>query len=82
MTETIRPDLVCSVPVSRPGVLGGGMGNYPWLADSWPTSNLMHSGKDSVNCCTAKHDSAERYYNGEAPFPKREADPDVFSHLV
>ncbi|XP_031428047.1 roundabout homolog 3 isoform X2 [Clupea harengus] len=47
----------------RPGVLGGGMGNYPWLADSWPTSNLMHSGKDSVNCCTAKHDSAERYYN-------------------
>ncbi|XP_041947127.1 roundabout homolog 3 isoform X2 [Alosa sapidissima] len=47
----------------RPGVLGSGMGNYPWLADSWPTTNLMHSGKESVNCCTSKHDSAERYYN-------------------
>ncbi|KAJ8368298.1 hypothetical protein SKAU_G00083260 [Synaphobranchus kaupii] len=47
----------------RPGILGANMGNYPWLADSWPTTNLVHGGKDSMNCCTAKHDSAERYYN-------------------
>ncbi|KAK5859247.1 hypothetical protein PBY51_003328 [Eleginops maclovinus] len=47
----------------RPGVLGGSMGNYPWLADSWPTTNLVHSGKEAVNCCTANHDTAERYYN-------------------
>ncbi|XP_030648096.1 roundabout homolog 3 [Chanos chanos] len=47
----------------RPGVLGANMGNYPWLADSWPTTNLVHNSKDSVNCCTSKHDSAERYYN-------------------
>uniref|UniRef100_A0A8B9K6U6 Roundabout, axon guidance receptor, homolog 3 (Drosophila) n=1 Tax=Astyanax mexicanus TaxID=7994 RepID=A0A8B9K6U6_ASTMX len=48
----------------RPGVLGSNMGNYPWLADSWPTTNLVHNGKDSVNCCTTKHDTTERYYNG------------------
>ncbi|XP_078122261.1 roundabout homolog 3 isoform X2 [Sander vitreus] len=47
----------------RSGVLGGNMGNYPWLADSWPTTNLVHSGKEAVNCCTANHDTAERYYN-------------------
>ncbi|XP_077361947.1 roundabout homolog 3 isoform X2 [Festucalex cinctus] len=47
----------------RPGVLGGNMGNYPWLADSWPTTNLVHSGKEAVNCCTTSHDTAERYYN-------------------
>lgn len=47
----------------RPGVLGGSMGNYPWLADSWPTTNLVHSGKEAVNCCTTSHDTAERYYN-------------------
>lgn len=47
----------------RPGVLGGGMGNYPWLADSWPTTNLVHSGKEPVNCCTTNHSTAERYYN-------------------
>ncbi|XP_023869387.1 roundabout homolog 3-like isoform X4 [Salvelinus sp. IW2-2015] len=47
----------------RPGMLGGNMGNYPWLADSWPTTNLVHSGKEVVNCCTSKHDTAERYYN-------------------
>uniref|UniRef100_A0AAR2LS94 Roundabout, axon guidance receptor, homolog 3 (Drosophila) n=1 Tax=Pygocentrus nattereri TaxID=42514 RepID=A0AAR2LS94_PYGNA len=49
----------------RPGVLGSNMGNYPWLADSWPTTNLVHNAKDSVNCCTSKHDTAERYYNGK-----------------
>uniref|UniRef100_A0AAQ5YMW9 Roundabout, axon guidance receptor, homolog 3 (Drosophila) n=1 Tax=Amphiprion ocellaris TaxID=80972 RepID=A0AAQ5YMW9_AMPOC len=43
------------------GLLGSNMGNYPWLADSWPTPNLTHS-KDSVNCCSGKLDS-ERYYN-------------------
>ncbi|XP_030010607.1 roundabout homolog 3 isoform X3 [Sphaeramia orbicularis] len=47
----------------RPGVLGGSMGNYPWLADSWPTTNLVHSGKEAVNCCTTNHNTAERYYN-------------------
>ncbi|KAM7398628.1 hypothetical protein PAMA_006506 [Pampus argenteus] len=47
----------------RPGVLGGNIGNYPWLADSWPTTNLVHSGKEAVNCCTTNHDTAERYYN-------------------
>uniref|UniRef100_A0A3Q3IRI8 Roundabout, axon guidance receptor, homolog 3 (Drosophila) n=1 Tax=Monopterus albus TaxID=43700 RepID=A0A3Q3IRI8_MONAL len=47
----------------RPGVLGGNMGNYPWLADSWPTTNLVHSGKEAVSCCSTSHDTAERYYN-------------------
>ncbi|XP_029704682.1 roundabout homolog 3 isoform X6 [Takifugu rubripes] len=47
----------------RPGVLGGNMGNYPWLADSWPTSNLVHGGKEAGNCCTTSHDTTERYYN-------------------
>ncbi|XP_030007599.1 roundabout homolog 2 isoform X2 [Sphaeramia orbicularis] len=44
-----------------PGMLGSNMGNYPWLADSWPTPNLTHS-KESVNCCSGKLDS-DRYYN-------------------
>uniref|UniRef100_A0A671X466 Roundabout homolog 2-like n=1 Tax=Sparus aurata TaxID=8175 RepID=A0A671X466_SPAAU len=44
-----------------PGLLGSNMGNYPWLADSWPTPNLAHS-KESVNCCAGKLDS-DRYYN-------------------
>ncbi|KAL3057510.1 hypothetical protein OYC64_007888 [Pagothenia borchgrevinki] len=44
-----------------PGLLGSNMGNYPWLADSWPNPNLTHS-KDSVNCCSGKLDS-DRYYN-------------------
>ncbi|XP_074527981.1 roundabout homolog 3 isoform X2 [Halichoeres trimaculatus] len=47
----------------RPGVLGGNIGNYPWLADSWPTTNLVHSGKEAVNCCSTNHSTAERYYN-------------------
>uniref|UniRef100_A0A8C7C732 Roundabout, axon guidance receptor, homolog 3 (Drosophila) n=1 Tax=Oncorhynchus kisutch TaxID=8019 RepID=A0A8C7C732_ONCKI len=56
--------IVCVIFIMfRPGMLGGNMGNYPWLADSWPTTNLVHSGKEAVNCCTAKHDTAERYYN-------------------
>uniref|UniRef100_A0A3B4GEW1 Roundabout homolog 2-like n=1 Tax=Pundamilia nyererei TaxID=303518 RepID=A0A3B4GEW1_9CICH len=45
-----------------PGLLGSNMGNYPWLADSWPTPNLTLNSKDSVNCCSGKLDS-ERYYN-------------------
>ncbi|XP_075892440.1 roundabout homolog 2 isoform X2 [Nelusetta ayraudi] len=45
-----------------PNLLGSNMGNYPWLADSWPTPNLTHNSKDSVNCCSGKLD-AERYYN-------------------
>ncbi|XP_062870679.1 roundabout homolog 3 [Trichomycterus rosablanca] len=47
----------------RPGVLGSNIGNYPWLADSWPTTNLVHNGKESVDCCTSKHENPERYYN-------------------
>uniref|UniRef100_A0A8C8GIK1 Roundabout, axon guidance receptor, homolog 3 (Drosophila) n=1 Tax=Oncorhynchus tshawytscha TaxID=74940 RepID=A0A8C8GIK1_ONCTS len=31
--------------------------------DSWPTTNLVHGGKEAVKCCTSKHDTAERYYN-------------------
>uniref|UniRef100_A0A672NUG0 Roundabout homolog 2-like n=1 Tax=Sinocyclocheilus grahami TaxID=75366 RepID=A0A672NUG0_SINGR len=56
-------DIFGYVWISRPGMLGANMGNYPWLADSWPTTNLVHNGKDSVNCCTSKHDTPERYYN-------------------
>uniref|UniRef100_A0A8C7X149 Roundabout, axon guidance receptor, homolog 3 (Drosophila) n=1 Tax=Oryzias sinensis TaxID=183150 RepID=A0A8C7X149_9TELE len=45
-----------------PGLLGSNMGNYPWLADSWPTPNLTHNNKDSVNCCSGKLEP-DRYYN-------------------
>ncbi|XP_057694234.1 roundabout homolog 2-like [Corythoichthys intestinalis] len=45
-----------------PGMLGSNMGNFPWLADSWPTPNLMHNSKDSINCCSGKLDS-EKFYN-------------------
>uniref|UniRef100_A0AAV2J314 Roundabout homolog 2-like n=1 Tax=Knipowitschia caucasica TaxID=637954 RepID=A0AAV2J314_KNICA len=45
-----------------PGLLGSNMGNYPWLADSWPTPNLMHNNKDSMDRCSGKVDS-EKYYN-------------------
>ncbi|XP_034723185.1 roundabout homolog 2 isoform X2 [Etheostoma cragini] len=45
-----------------PGLLGSNMGNYPWLSDSWPTPNVIHNTKDSVNCCSGKLDS-DRYYN-------------------
>ncbi|XP_034556842.1 roundabout homolog 2 isoform X1 [Notolabrus celidotus] len=51
-----------------PALLGSNMGNYPWLADSWPTPNLSHNGKDSVNCCSGKLDS-ERYYNSIMNYP-------------
>uniref|UniRef100_A0A7N6BZC3 Roundabout, axon guidance receptor, homolog 3 (Drosophila) n=1 Tax=Anabas testudineus TaxID=64144 RepID=A0A7N6BZC3_ANATE len=50
---------------SRPGLLGSNMGNYPWLADSWPTTNLTHNSKESVNCCSGKVDS-DRYYNSKS----------------
>jgi len=47
------------------------MGNYPWLADSWPTnttSNLVHNSKESVNCGTGNNKldptATDRYYNG------------------
>uniref|UniRef100_G3P8Q3 Roundabout, axon guidance receptor, homolog 3 (Drosophila) n=1 Tax=Gasterosteus aculeatus aculeatus TaxID=481459 RepID=G3P8Q3_GASAC len=43
-----------------PGLLGSNMGNYPWLADSWPTPNLTHNSKDS-----GKLDS-DRYYNSKS----------------
>uniref|UniRef100_A0A674BEX9 Roundabout homolog 2-like n=1 Tax=Salmo trutta TaxID=8032 RepID=A0A674BEX9_SALTR len=38
---------------SRPGMLGSNMGN------------VAQNGKDSVNCCSGKLDSTDRYYNGE-----------------
>ncbi|KAG7465569.1 roundabout-like 2-like isoform X3, partial [Solea senegalensis] len=41
----------------RPSLLGSNMGNYPWLADSWPTPNL-----DSVKFNSGKLDSG-KYYN-------------------
>ncbi|XP_051535583.1 roundabout homolog 2-like isoform X2 [Myxocyprinus asiaticus] len=47
----------------RPCLLESHLGNYPWLADSWPTSNFSHSGKDSVNCCAGRLDSTAQYYN-------------------
>lgn len=53
------PECVC-----RPTVLGSNMANYPWLADSWPTANSVHSGKEAINCCTTSRDTVERYYNG------------------
>ncbi|XP_054649646.1 roundabout homolog 2 isoform X2 [Dunckerocampus dactyliophorus] len=45
-----------------PSMLGSNMGTFPWLADSWPTPNLMHASKDSINCCSGKLDS-DKYYN-------------------
>uniref|UniRef100_A0A1A8HDK9 Roundabout, axon guidance receptor, homolog 3 n=2 Tax=Nothobranchius korthausae TaxID=1143690 RepID=A0A1A8HDK9_9TELE len=45
-----------------PGLLGSNMGNYPWLADSWPTPSLTQNSKDLVNCCAGKLNS-DRYYN-------------------
>uniref|UniRef100_A0A8C5N8P4 Roundabout homolog 2-like n=1 Tax=Gouania willdenowi TaxID=441366 RepID=A0A8C5N8P4_GOUWI len=45
-----------------PGLLGSNMGNYPWLAESWPTPNLTHGGKDSIKCCSSKLDP-DRYFN-------------------
>ncbi|XP_055003859.1 roundabout homolog 2 [Boleophthalmus pectinirostris] len=48
-----------------PGLLGSNMGNYPWLADSWPTPNLIQNSKDSVDCCSGKLDS-EKYYNSKS----------------
>ncbi|XP_014341142.1 roundabout homolog 3 [Latimeria chalumnae] len=50
----------------RPGMLNANVTGYPWLADSWPTTNLLRSGnlkEASVNCCTGKPDSTDRYYN-------------------
>uniref|UniRef100_A0A9J7Z198 Roundabout, axon guidance receptor, homolog 3 (Drosophila) n=1 Tax=Cyprinus carpio carpio TaxID=630221 RepID=A0A9J7Z198_CYPCA len=61
--HSIFSDIFGYVWICRPGMMGANMGNYPWLADSWPTTNLVHNGKDSVNCCTSKHDTPERYYN-------------------
>ncbi|XP_055516799.1 roundabout homolog 3 isoform X1 [Leucoraja erinacea] len=51
---------------SRPGILNANVTNYPWLADSWPASNLMHNsnGKEtSASSCIAKHEATERFYN-------------------
>uniref|UniRef100_A0A8C6SSY0 Uncharacterized protein n=1 Tax=Neogobius melanostomus TaxID=47308 RepID=A0A8C6SSY0_9GOBI len=45
-----------------PGMLGSNMGNYPWLADSWPAPNLIHNNKEPGDCCSSKLDS-EKYFN-------------------
>uniref|UniRef100_A0A8C4YWJ3 Roundabout, axon guidance receptor, homolog 3 (Drosophila) n=1 Tax=Gadus morhua TaxID=8049 RepID=A0A8C4YWJ3_GADMO len=54
-----------SFAYTPPGMMTGSMGNYPWLADSWPTTttNLVHNSKEAVDCCPAKHDATDRYYN-------------------
>ncbi|KAG8434664.1 hypothetical protein GDO86_012866 [Hymenochirus boettgeri] len=51
---------------ARPGILATSASNYPWLADSWPATNLLRNGKPkepAVNCCPATHNPSERYYN-------------------
>ncbi|KAK1786480.1 hypothetical protein P4O66_017620, partial [Electrophorus voltai] len=47
----------------RPCMVGSNMGTHPWLADAWPSANFTAAGKDTVNCCSGRHDSSERYYN-------------------
>uniref|UniRef100_A0A1A8CBX9 Roundabout homolog 3 n=1 Tax=Nothobranchius kadleci TaxID=1051664 RepID=A0A1A8CBX9_NOTKA len=47
----------------RPGVPGGSVGTYPWLADSWPSASLVHSGKDITSGCSSNLETAERYYD-------------------
>uniref|UniRef100_A0A8C4HA57 Roundabout homolog 2 n=1 Tax=Dicentrarchus labrax TaxID=13489 RepID=A0A8C4HA57_DICLA len=41
-------NFLAHLDVFMPGLLGSNMGNYPWLADSWPTPNLTHNSKDSI----------------------------------
>lgn len=41
------------------------LGNYPWLAESWPANNFSRNGKDSVNCCAGRLDSTDQYYNSK-----------------
>ncbi|XP_048471330.1 roundabout homolog 3 [Rhincodon typus] len=51
---------------SRPGMLNANVTNYPWLADSWPASNLMRNGngkEPTASSCMAKHEATERFYN-------------------
>ncbi|KAM4702558.1 roundabout homolog 3 isoform 1-T1 [Rhinophrynus dorsalis] len=51
---------------ARPGMLATSASNYPWLADSWPATNLLRNGKPkepAVNCCPGNHNASERYYN-------------------
>ncbi|KAM4015874.1 roundabout homolog 3 isoform 2-T2 [Anomaloglossus baeobatrachus] len=51
---------------ARPGMLATSASNYPWLADSWPATNLLRNGKPkeaAVNCCPGTHNPSERYYN-------------------
>ncbi|XP_063291497.1 roundabout homolog 3 isoform X1 [Pelobates fuscus] len=51
---------------ARPAMLATSASNYPWLADSWPATNLLRNGKPkdpAMNCCTGNHNPSERYYN-------------------
>uniref|UniRef100_A0A8C8IHM6 Roundabout, axon guidance receptor, homolog 3 (Drosophila) n=1 Tax=Oncorhynchus tshawytscha TaxID=74940 RepID=A0A8C8IHM6_ONCTS len=58
---------VCFFIMFRPGMLGGNMGNYPWLADSWPTTNLVHSGKEAVNSGISNYlNQTEKYSTGDS----------------
>uniref|UniRef100_A0A8C1T7Z9 Roundabout guidance receptor 3 n=1 Tax=Cyprinus carpio TaxID=7962 RepID=A0A8C1T7Z9_CYPCA len=52
-----------STKLTMPCLLESHLGNYPWLADSWPTNNFSRNGKDSVNCCAGRLDSTDQYYN-------------------
>uniref|UniRef100_A0A8C2IQ49 Roundabout guidance receptor 3 n=1 Tax=Cyprinus carpio TaxID=7962 RepID=A0A8C2IQ49_CYPCA len=52
-----------STKLTMPCLLESHLGNYPWLADSWPTNNFSQNGKDSVNCCAGRLDSTDQYYN-------------------
>ncbi|XP_065137422.1 roundabout homolog 2 [Paramisgurnus dabryanus] len=45
----------------RPFLLESHLGNYPWLADSWPTGNFSRNGKDSVNCCAGRLETTDQY---------------------
>lgn len=63
-TTKLPPNNVISY---RPCLLESHLGNYPWLADSWPTSDFSRNGKDTVNCCAGKLDSTDQYYNSKNP---------------
>ncbi|XP_053307991.1 roundabout homolog 3 [Spea bombifrons] len=50
----------------RPGLLATSASNYPWLADSWPATNLLRNGKPkdlAAACCPGNLTASERYYN-------------------
>uniref|UniRef100_A0AAR2LBT8 Roundabout, axon guidance receptor, homolog 3 (Drosophila) n=1 Tax=Pygocentrus nattereri TaxID=42514 RepID=A0AAR2LBT8_PYGNA len=58
----------------RPCLLGSNMGNYPWLADSWPTSNFTHTKipgpiYSTINPADeVQHDMSSLYSQGPDPY--------------